>query len=625
MQILAAAEEIFLQKGFKNTKVSDIAEKANANIALVNYYFRSKENLFNKVLQNKISTMATVFKRIVNENISFQENLKNIMEAHFDFLFANEHLPHFIVSEVISKKEHVKIFYQNFIAELGSFLSQMNCLLQKEIQQGRVRNIPIFDIFFTAFSLNMFTFVIKPLVNHLQIMNIPFQFSDVYNRRKTEYFKIHRNVSYKLTRIMKKLTLFCCFISFAAVGFAQLTLDECYKKARENYPLIKQFDLIEKSKAFTIATVNKNWLPQVSLSGRASWQSSVTALPDEFLNMLEQMQISGVAFPNKDQYNATLNLTQTLWDGGATSAQKKLTNSQTEVNKGQTEVNLYALNYQVNQLFFSVLLLKEQSRQNRLLIEELERNHKLVEEYIANGIAQRSDLDNIRVSILNAEQNHIAMQSQIKSCLTLLSAFVGEEISETSDLQLPAIELSISTTSLRPEILLFEAQTKQFETQSKLLYTKGMPRIGLFATGAYANPGLNMFKAGFTPYFIGGINLQWNFAGLYNLGNDKKNIEIQKKTVEVQKEAFLFNTNLNITKQNSEIEKLQLLLKQDDEIISLRQNIKQASAVKVENGTTSVNDYIGEVTLEALAKQGKAVHEIQLLQAVSLLNIEIGR
>jgi len=282
------------------------------------------------------------------------------------------------------------------------------------------------------------------------------------------------------------------------------------------------------------------------------------------------------------------------------------------------------LNYQINQLFFSVLLLKEQSEQNRLLIEELERNYKLVEKYIANGVAQRSDLDNIRVSILNAEQNHIAMQTQTKTCLILLSAFVGETITDASQLQRPAMELSAAATGARPEILLFEAQNKQFEAQSKLLYTKGMPRIGLFATGAYANPGLNMFKAGFTPYFIGGINLQWNFAGLYNLNTDKKNIETQKKSVEVQKETFLFNTNLNISKQNSEIEKLQLLLKQDDEIISLRQNIKKASNAKVENGTMSVSDYIGDVTLEAMAKQSKAVHEIQLLQAFSLLKIEKG-
>ena len=190
MQILAAAEEIFLQKGFKNTKVSDIAAKANANVALVNYYFRSKENLFNRVLQNKISTMAAVFKQVVNENISFQENMKKIIEAHFDFLIANEHLPHFIVSEVFNTKEHIEVFHKNFVAEIGGFISQMNSLLQKEIQQGKVRNIPISDIFFTAFSLNMFAFVAKPLFQNLQIMNIPVNFSDIQNRRKSENVEV---------------------------------------------------------------------------------------------------------------------------------------------------------------------------------------------------------------------------------------------------------------------------------------------------------------------------------------------------------------------------------------------------------------------------------------------------
>ena len=135
------------------------------------------------------------------------------------------------------------------------------------------------------------------------------------------------------------ISLFC----FQALAFGQITLDECFKKARENYPLIKQFDLIEQSKSYNLAATNKNWLPQMSLNGKASWQSDVTEFPDRFLSMLETMGITDVAFPSRDQYNVSLNLSQTIWDGGITATQKKMTTVNAEISKGQTEVNLYTL------------------------------------------------------------------------------------------------------------------------------------------------------------------------------------------------------------------------------------------------------------------------------------------
>ena len=424
---------------------------------------------------------------------------------------------------------------------------------------------------------------------------------------------------------MKKLIPILAFLFCSqTLLFGQLTLEDCFKMARENYPLIKQFDLIEQSKTLNVATANKNWIPQLSLSGKASWQSDVTALPDKFISLLENMGITDVSFPNKDQYNVALNLSQVIWDGGLTATQKKLTTAGAEVNREQTKVSLYALYSQINQLYFNILSLNEQLKQNQLFIEELERNYKTIENYIENGIAQRSDLDNVQVGILEAKQRATEMQSYQKAGMAVLSAFIGKNVRNPEELVRPSWTESHASIEHRPELRFFSAQIKQFEIQSKMLYTKGMPRIALFACGAVGNPGLNMFKSGFTPYFIGGVNLSWNFGGFYTLQDDRKNLFNLQRNTEIQKEIFLFNLNQKMVQQNADIEKLHDLIKQDDEIIALRTRIKNSSAAKVENGTLTVSDYLREVTNENMVLQIKVLHEINLLQTLSQINIETG-
>jgi hypothetical protein len=93
-------------------------------------------------------------------------------------------------------------------------------------------------------------------------------------------------------------------------------------------------------------------------------------------------------------------------------------------------------------------------------------------------------------------------------------------------------------------------------------------------------------------------------------------LDVSKKTVGIQKETFLFNNNLVTKQQRNEVEKIQSTLKSDDEIISLRQNIKKSTQNKQINGTASVSDLIRDVNAENQARQLKSLHEIQLLMNI---------
>lgn len=421
---------------------------------------------------------------------------------------------------------------------------------------------------------------------------------------------------------MKKFWLTLLFWFAALMIHGQITLEYCQQMARKNYPLTRQYNLIEQSAKYNISQIHKAYLPQISLNGKATWQSDALRFPDEFSDLLDQMGAS-IDFPPQDQYNIALELTQTIWDGGITSGQKKSVDAQKEVDKNNLEVNLYALVKQINQLFFSVLLIDEQIKQNNLLLEELERNYKTVLSHVDAGIAHQSDLDEVTVEILSAEQRDMEMKTSRKTFIRMLNIFIGEEIGDRTLIK-PSAKYDETENIHRPELKLFDAQIRLFDTQSITLWNRGMPRIALFAQGAYGNPGLNMFESGFKPYFIGGIQLAWNFSGFYTNKNEKQLLGVQKQQVEIQRETFLFNTRQEIEQKNGEIEKLRNLLIKDDEIIKLRENIQETAEFKVENGTMSVNELLRSINSANIARQNRSYHEIELLLAVWQLRTETG-
>lgn len=207
----------------------------------------------------------------------------------------------------------------------------------------------------------------------------------------------------------------------------------------------------------------------------------------------------------------------------------------------------------------------------------------------------------------------------------MLSALTGLTIDTKTELIKPEINLASLNTTVnhRPEIGLFDAQNKLFESQKELLNAGNRPKIGAFVQGGYGKPGLNMLTNAFSDFYIGGIRLSWNLSGYYTQKNNLHKIEISKKAMDVQKETFLFNSDLKTKQQQTEIEKLQSTLANDDEIIRLRGNIKKSATTKVDNGTLTITDLIREINAEDQAKQLKSLHEIQLIMNVYQLKNNI--
>ncbi len=405
------------------------------------------------------------------------------------------------------------------------------------------------------------------------------------------------------------LTLFAC-----CPCFAQLSIEDCYRKAQANYPLIKQYDLIEKAKEYNLSNANKGYLPQVMFSAQATYQSDVTQLPID----LAQLGVEGVSIStlDKDQYGATIDVTQTIWDGGAIRAQKDGFTTAAEVDKRNVEVSIYAINERINQIYFGILLADAQLRQNQLLQDDLQRNYDQVLSYVQNGIANQADLDAIKVDQLKAKQSEAQFANTKKAYMAMLSKLIGEELTADTKFLKPETVLPPTHTINRPELNFYDAQIKNLEAKNREITSGLMPKLSLFATGGYGRPGLNMLSNNFEAYYIAGVRLSWNIGNFYTKKNSRRSIHTNIRGIETQRETFMFNTSLDITQKENNINSYFDQLKYDDEIIELRTSVRRASEAKMANGTLSGTDLTRDITAEQMARQDKILHETELLLAI---------
>ena len=433
----------------------------------------------------------------------------------------------------------------------------------------------------------------------------------------------------------KRVSLSVVFAAMLAPLAAQtLTLEQCQQLVRENYPLVEQRGLIEKSSEFTVANAKHNWLPQVSISAQATYQSDVVTIPQDIVDMVGQLEGSpilgavGIDMPNlnydgipKDQYKAAVEVQQIIYGGGAVKAQVEAAKAQGEADQQNWETEMYALRERVNQLYFGTLLLQEKGKEVNLMMDELERNKRLVQACVDLGVAGQSDVDKLQVEILSARQQRSEIDASLKAYRIMLGIMTGQEIAEGTEFVKPAMTLLPAELQInRPELRYIDAQQRLLDAQKRGVDAAIKPQIGAFFQGAYSNMGLDMFSTmmnnGWEPYFIAGIQLKWNLSGFYNRKSSLSKIETARSQLALQRETFLYNMNLKSRQEQIGIERMQEVMKEDDEIIRLRTSIRERAAAGVQNGSVTVNDLLREIHAENLARQNKVTHEIELLKDI---------
>ena len=414
---------------------------------------------------------------------------------------------------------------------------------------------------------------------------------------------------------MKKILLGITMLPMLALA---QTLDDCQQAAEQNYPLIRQYALIEKTTQWTVANIQKGWLPQVAAQAQATYQTDVAAWPDQMKAMTAAMGIDIKGLTN-DQYRLGIDVQQTIYDGGTIGSQKAVAREQGKVQAAHNEVNIYAVRKRVNEMYFSLLLIDEQIKLNGDLQTLLAGSERKLEAMTRRGTAAQSDLQSVRAERLLAQQKATELASQRQMLLRMLSTFCGIEVKEATKPATPAA-LPQPQAVRRPELKALDAQIGLLNAQERALDAALMPKVGIFAQGFYGYPGLNMFddmmRHKWSLNAIVGARLTWNIGALYTRKNDKARLQLQRDMTENTREVFLFNNNLEQIQQNENIARYQKLMARDGEIIALRQAVRKAAESKLAHGIIDVNDLVREINQENAACVQQSVHEIEMLKEI---------
>ena len=393
----------------------------------------------------------------------------------------------------------------------------------------------------------------------------------------------------------------------------KLTLGNCYSLVNKNYPTAKQIILLQQKSDYEVNALQTGKLPKIDLNAQGTYQNQVTTIPNPFLEPL-----------NKDQYKATLDVNQLLYNGGMIDANTKLKEVQTKTQQQQVEVNLYQLKSKINQLFFSILLLQE--RKDLLLTKQnqLESKIKEVRSGIQFGAILPASEKVLEAENLKIKQQLLEIQFDKKRLFENLSSLTYSNISETTILEKPIISPETNTTINRPELHYFELQDQQIEASKSILTKNNLPKINAFGIAGYGNPGLNMIDNSFQPIFMVGLKANWNVFDWNKSKSEKEALTVSADIVATEKETFLLNNNIQLQEINAEIQKSEANIATDTDIISLREYVEKSANSQLKNGVITASEYLTEFTNLYEAKNSQKIHEIQLELAKANYQVAIG-
>ncbi|MEZ4968478.1 MAG: TolC family protein [Flavobacteriaceae bacterium] len=405
---------------------------------------------------------------------------------------------------------------------------------------------------------------------------------------------------------MKRLFSIVIFIiPFVTLAQQPLRLEECFKLVAENYPLAKQSGLLENQVQLDIEALRTGYLPKMDLNAQATYQSDVTRLPIQLPNVTLEP-------PNKDQYRATLDVNQMIYNGGLINASSKVKQAALKVHQQELEVSLYGLKSQVNAIYLSVLLIQENQALLQAKEEQLKARIEDVKAGVKYGTVLASSEKTLEAELLKLRQQFTELRYNKMDMLQRLSLLIGKELSSNINLEIPAVSM-FDRPSQRPEIQLFDLQKEQIDFSSQLISKSNLPIINAFAQGGYGNPGLNMLDNSFNAFYMAGLKLNLNLFDWKKTRTEKQSLEINKEMIDIQKETFELNNNLELVKLKSEIDKIGALIFTDKEIIALREAILKTAESQLSNGVITASAYITEFTNLYEARSNLNLHETQLL------------
>lgn len=167
-EILIAAEQEFLTKGYDGARTTSIAQAAGVTHAMLHYYFRTKEQLFDRIVESKFATMSQSLIAILGDpTLPIVERIKGGIEAHFDFVAANPELPRFVINEIVSRPERYDVLYKRVGVVVDNVYNGLQADIDRAAERGDIERVDAKMLLISIMSLNIFTFIAYPFMEPL--------------------------------------------------------------------------------------------------------------------------------------------------------------------------------------------------------------------------------------------------------------------------------------------------------------------------------------------------------------------------------------------------------------------------------------------------------------------------
>lgn len=410
-----------------------------------------------------------------------------------------------------------------------------------------------------------------------------------------------------MKKINKSLSLVILLLPLLTLG-QNVSLDSLVLKTRINWPIQKQQILSEQLSQLRIKNNNASWMPNVSINSQATYQSDVTSIPIHLPNInLPEIK--------KDAYKITLDVQQTIFDGGLSSAQNDFENADLAIQQENINNELKKAELMTAEFFFNVLIQKKNREQILLMQAELNQQIELMKSRVKNGTAQQSSLDLLKVEAISLQQKLSDLNGLITSNTEMLSLLSGMPITSSTEFIIPEFTILDEKQKIETlEIKLFDLNMQKLSASENFVKARNLPVVAAFAQAGYGRPGLNMFMTDFDTYYIAGIKASWAIWRGGNAHRDRKIIEIQKEIILSQKDAYMEKMEVSRIGLTEKINNINTMLTNDYEILQLRESILKSYASQLENGVITATEYLDQLNLKTIAAINFENHKIQLLK-----------
>lgn len=395
-----------------------------------------------------------------------------------------------------------------------------------------------------------------------------------------------------------------------------VTLSDCYRDAILASPVANESQALEQLSLLKDKNILSGWYPSLEAGATLLYNTNVVDLSSALSSLPVPIPPGAIGGMPKDQYRFTIDINQVIYDGGAIRSSRDAEMASLNYKRQSVSVELYKIKEQVNNTFFVLILLQKQKALLVSYRETLVDRIKAVGSAVENGMLLPTDYDILRSEKVKVDQQIAETEIRLAGLFGVLSDITNKDYGNETELSIPAVEELPSGINGRPELELFDLKAIQLDARRDLLRSSRKPKAFGFATLGYGSPpGNDFFTDSFGTYAVVGAGIKWTITDWNRAKRDEQMIDLNKMIISSKKDDLEGNLSRALRLKKSEIDSYISMLESDEELISIRRSVTEATELKLQNGVITATDYLAELNAEKQAMLNRELHAVSLSKA----------